>query len=214
MFPPALLTSDFFLAYAHARVDKCLGLAASLREKLAFVEVSAYSTVLEWETEDCRLPYREYKQRIDGVSDALRAIESAMPALHRHPRLADAADGPTDLSVALREQCRAVRELVPPLLGLGLPDVTAALAPAYDKLQRKLEHVMALQHRVLIVVPILRSQFMQSPQYLEQWNAYVAKTTLREIIFLVSAFENRLLRFRVHHYLVHDDPDYPETPTP
>jgi len=211
MFPPALLTSDFFLAYALARVDKCIGLAATLHEKLVFVEVSAYETFLQWETEDCKLPYREYKQRIDGVNDALRAIECAMPALHRHPRLPDAADGPTDLSVALREQCRAVRELVPALLGLGLPDVTAALAPAYDRLQRKLEHVMALQHRVHIVVPILRSQFLHSPQYLEQWNASVDKISLREVIFLVSAFENRLLRFRVHHYLVHDDPDYPET---
>jgi len=213
MFPPGLITSDFFLAYAHARVDQCIRLAATLHEKLVFVETSAYETFLEWETEDCKLPYREYKQRIDGISDALRAIECAMPALHRHPLLPDAADGPTDISVALREQCRAVRELVPALLGLGLPDVTAALAPAYDRLERNLEHVMGLQHRVLIVVPILRSQFMHSPQYLEQWNASVPKISLREIIFLVSAFENRLLRFRVHHYRVHDDPDYPETPT-
>lgn len=212
MFPPALITSDFFLAYAHARIEKCIGLAATLHEKLAFVEVSAYSTFLEWAADDCKLPYREYKQRIEGVADALRAIECSMPALHRHPRLPDAVDCPTDLSVALREQCRAVRELVPALLSLALPDVTAALLPAYDKLERKLEHVMALQHRVLIVVPILRSQFMHSPQYLEQWNASVSKISLREVIFLVSAFENRLLRFRVHHYLVHDDPDYPVTP--
>ena len=212
MFPAALITSDFFLAYAHARVEKCIGLAATLHEKLAFVEVSSYSTFLEWETEDCKLPYSEYKQRIEGVNDALRSIECSMPALHRHPCLLDAVDDTTDLSVALREQCRAVLELVPALLSLALPDVTAALLPAYDKLERKLEHVMALQHRVLIVVPILRSQFMQSPQYLERWNQSVGKCSLRELIFLVSAFENRLLRFRVHHYLVHDDPDYPETP--
>lgn len=212
MFPPTLLTSDFFLAYAHARIEKCAELAAMLREKLAFVEVSAYSTFLEWEEPQTQLPYREYKQRVEGVNDALRAIECAMPALHRHPCIPDAVPDATDLSVVLRDQCRAVRDLVPPLLGLALPDVTAFLAPAYDRLERQLEHVMALQHRVLIVIPILRSQFMQTPQYIQSWNESAGQCSLREVIFLVSAFENRLLRFRVNHYLVHDDPDYPDAP--
>ncbi len=211
MFPASLITSDFFLSYAHARIEKCLDLAAGLHKKLAFVEISAYTTFLDWEAPQNKIPYREYKKRIESVNDALRSIECSMPALHRHPCLLDAVDDPTDLSVALRGQCRAVRDLVPALLGLEIPDVIAALAPAYDKLQRKLEHVMALQHRVLIVVPILRAQFMRTPQYIESWNESVIKCSLREVIFLVSAFENRLLRFRVNHYLVHDDPDYPDT---
>jgi hypothetical protein len=201
MFPPSLLTSDFFLAYAHARLERCTELATTLRDKLAFVETAAYTTFLEREAEDA-MPYSEYRKQIEGINDVLRSIECAMPALHRPARAA--APEPTDLSVALRGQCEAVRDLVPPLLDLGLPEVNAVLLSPYDRLERELEHVAALQHRVLIVLPILRSQFMRSEEYVEQWNVCVGQCSFQEVIFIVSAFENRLLRFRVNHYAVHD----------
>jgi hypothetical protein len=212
MFPAALITSDCFLAYALARIETCSEVATALLDKLAYVEVAAYSTFLEWADAESNMTYREYRQRTEGINDALRAIETAMPALHRHPSIRDALPAANDLSVSLRAHCCAVRDLVPALLGLGLPDATAVLATPYDKLERQLERVMILQHRVLIVVPILRQQFLRSPEYLERWNEPADKCSLREVIFLVSAFENRLLRFRVNHYLVRDDPDYPDSP--
>jgi len=210
MFPSTLITSDYFLAYALARIEACDDLAAVLLEKLAFVEVSSYSTFLEWADGESKLTFREYRQRTESINDALRAIDCSMPPLHKHHDLRAAVPGANDISVALRASCREVRDLIPALLGLGLPDVTAALAAPYDKLERLLERVMALQHRVLIVVPILRQQFLRSPQYFETWEDPANECSLREVIFLVGVFENRLLRFRVHHYPVRDDPDYPD----
>ena len=210
MFPSTLITSDYFLAYALARIEACGAQADVLLDKLAFVEVSAYSTFLEWADRESQMTFREYRQLTEGVNDALRAIECSVPALHKQPCLREAVPEANGISVALRAHCRAVRDLVPALLDLGLPEVTAVLAAPYDKLERRLERVMALQHRVLIVVPILRQQFLRSPQYYEHWQDPVDQCSLREIIFLVGAFENRLLRFRVNYYPVRDDPDYPD----
>jgi hypothetical protein len=208
MFPSNLLTSDFFLSYAHARLEKCIELATLVHDKLAFVEISAYSTFLEWEATDTGMTYREYHQNIEGINDALRSIECCMPALHTFPDVHTAAPSQaTDLSVALRVQCQSVRDLLPPLLRLRIPEIDAALSSTYDKLQRQLEQVIMLQHRVLILIPILRKQFMRSPQYIQSWNLSVHECSLREVVYLVSAFENRLLRFRVNNYVVHDDHD-------
>lgn len=212
MFPAALITSDYFLGYALARIETCSDSATALLDKLAFVEVAAYSTFLEWADADSSMTYREYRLATEGINDALRAIETAMPALHSTPRTFDAVAAANDLSVSLRAHCGAVRDLVPALLGLGLPDVTAVLASPYDKLQRQLERIMALQHRVLIVVPILRQQFLRTPQYFQMWDNPVNERSLREVVFLVGAFENRLLRFRVNHYLVDADTDYTDYP--
>ena len=213
MFPPNLLTSDFFLSYAHGRLEKCIGLATLVHDKLAFVEISAYSTFLEWEAANTGMTYREYRQNIEGINDALRSIDCCMPALYTLPHVQTAAHSQaTDLSVALRDQCQSVRDLLPPLLGLNIPEITAALSSTYDKLQRQLEQLVVLQHRVLILIPILRKQFMRSPQYIQSWNQSVQDCSLREVVYLVSAFENRLLRFRVNNYVVHDDQDdYPTT---
>ena len=215
MFPSNLLTSDFFLSYAHVRLEKCIELATLLREKLTFVEVSAYSTFLEWEAVDVRMTYPEYRQNIEGINDALRSIECSMPALHTLPHVQPTAQSQaTDLSVALRAQCQSVRDLLPPLLRLRIPEITAVLSSTYDKLERQLEHVMALQHRILIVIPILRSQFMRTPEYIQSWNESIEQCSLREVVYLVSAFENRLLRFRVNHYVVRDDLDDHHCPSP
>jgi hypothetical protein len=207
MFPSNLLTSDFFLSYAHARLEKCSEMATLVHDKLAFVESSAYTTFLEWEA-GRDMTYRQYRENVEDINDALRSIECCMPALYTLPHVHAAAPSQaTDLSVALRVECQSVRDLLPPLLRLRVPEITAALSSTYDKLQRQLEQVVGLQHRVLIVIPILRKQFMRSPQYIQSWNLSIEDCSLRELVYLVSAFENRLLRFRVNNYVVHDDQD-------
>jgi hypothetical protein len=201
MFPAAMLTCDCFLAYARARIDQCAELAAVLLDKLAFIEIATYTTYISWEAQDATITYAAYRANVDAINDALRSIECAMPALHTPDTTAVAAN---DISVALRTHCHAVRDLLPPLLRLRIPEVDAALSAAYDGLQRQLEHVERIQHRVLILVPILRRQYMASPPYVDSWNQVVDERPLDELVYLCSVYENRLLRFRVESYVVDD----------
>ena len=224
MFPAALLTCDCFLAYARARIDQCAELATLLLEKLAFIEIAAYTTYISWEAEDARITYSVYRANIEAINDALRSIDCAMPALRSIDcampalrsidcampalRTPDAtAVTVNDISVALRTHCQAVRDLMPPLLRLRIPEVDTVLSAAYDKLQRQLEHVERLQHRVLILVPILRRQYMASQPYVDSWNQAVDERPFGELVYLCSVYENRLLRFRVENYVVHDEAD-------
>jgi hypothetical protein len=203
MFPSELLTSDFFLSYAHSRLEKCLQVAKLLYDKLTFVEISSYTTFLQWEAENTEMTFSEYKQNIESINDALRSIQCCMPPLYKLPHVA----AQTDLSVTLRSHCQSVRDFIPMLLRLDIPEITAFLSATYEKLERQLEHIMALQHRVLIIIPILRKQFLSSPEYIEDTNRSVETCTLYEVMYIVSAFENRLLRFHVNNYVVHHDPD-------
>ena len=204
MFPAALLTCDCFLAYARARIDQCAELATLLLDKLAFIEIAAYTTYISWEAEDARITYPLYRANIEAINDALRSIDCAMPALRTPDATAVTVN---DISVALRTHCQAVRDLMPPLLRLRIPEVDTVLSAAYDKLQRQLEHVERLQHRVLILVPILRRQYMASQPYVDSWNQAVDERPFGELVFLCSVYENRLLRFRVENYVVHDEAD-------
>ena len=204
MFPAAMLTCDCFLAYARARIDQCAELATLLHDKLAFVEIAAYTTYISWEAVDVRITYAEYRANVEAINDALRSIDCAMPALHTPDT---AAVSVNDISVALRTHCQAVRDLLPPLLRLRIPEVDTALSPAYDKLQRQLEQVERLQHRVLILVPILRRQYMASQPYVDSWNQTVDERPFDELVYLCSVYEKRLLRFRVENYVVHDESD-------
>ena len=206
MFPSTLLTSDFFLSHAHSRIEKCLELATLLYDKLTFIEFSAYTTFLQWEAANTEMTYDEYQQNIENINDALRSIQCCMPPLNKLPNVENTPET-TDLNVELRNHCQSVRDLVPTLLRLDIPEITDFLSATYDKLERQLEQVMTIQHRVLILIPILRKQFLRCPQYLEQINRSVRTHSCLELIFIVSAFENRLLRFSVNNYVVHHDQD-------
>jgi hypothetical protein len=165
MFPSTLLTSDFFLSHAHSRIEKCLELATLLYDKLTFIEFSAYTTFLQWEAANTEMTYDEYQQNIENINDALRSIQCCMPPLNKLPNVENTPET-TDLNVELRNHCQSVRDLVPTLLRLDIPEIT---------------------------------------DFLSAINRSVRTHSCLELIFIVSAFENRLLRFSVNNYVVHHD---------
>jgi len=206
MFPAGLLTSDPFISHIRDRIDKCAEMANLTYNALEFVETCAYATLLQWddgfEEGDCG----PYMHSIERISIALREIDCCMPPLHVTPYESEASNN-TDLSRKLKALCDSVRGVVPALLSLRIPAIDKVLSSEYDKLDRKIAELMVLQHKVLIIVPMVRRNFLKSPHYIVPINELVTDIDLRELIFIIGAYENRLLRFRVHHYAVHDEDD-------
>jgi hypothetical protein len=209
MFPADLLTSDPFMSHIRDRIDKCAELASLTYNALEFVETCAYATLLQWDDDIQHGDSGPYMHNIERISTALREIDSCMPPLHVTP-YANETSNNTDLSRKLKALCESVRDVVPALLSLRIPAIDKLLSSEYDKLDRKIAELMVLQHKVLIIVPMVRKHFLRSPQYLVPVNEFVNDLDVRELIFVIGAYENRLLRFRVHHYAVHDeDENYP-----
>jgi len=208
MFPAGLLVSDPFTSHVCDRIHKCAELASLTYDTLEFVEMCSYVTLLQWgegdgDGEDIR-DHAQYRDNIERISISLREIDCCMPPLHFNAGTHHASNQ-TDLSRKLRDLCASVRDVVPALLSLNIPAITAMLSTEYDKLERKLEQLMVLQYKVLMLVPVVRTNFLRSRQYIASVNERVDDFDLREMILIVGAYENRLLRFRVHNYTVHDD---------
>ena len=194
------------MSHIRNSIDKCAEMASLTYNALEFVETCSYATLLEWddgfEQGDCG----PYMHNIERISMTLREIDCSMPPLHVTPYLSEASNN-TDLSRKLKTLCESVRDVVPALLSLRIPAIDKLLSSEYDKLDRKLAELMVLQHKVLIIVPMVRRNFLKSPQYIVPIGELVDDLDLRELIFVIGAYENRLLRFRVHNYAVHHD-DY------
>lgn len=210
MFPADLLTSDSFLSYVQNRIEECSRIASLTYNELAFVEMCSYSTLLQWGHGSGHAigqsDYRQYEDTIERINVSLREIDCCMPPLHITQHASDAPKQ-TDLSRKLQAHCAAVRDVVPALLSLGIPAINDLLSSKYDKLERQIGNLMVLQHKVLIIVPMVRRNFLQSSQYIASVNESVLHLNLRELIFIIGAYENRLLRFRIHNYAVHEDID-------
>lgn len=206
MFPAGFLTSDPFISHVRDRIDKCAEIATLTYNALEFVETCAYTNLVQWGHDIERCDCDAYMQNIERISLALREIDCCMPALHVTPYGKETPNN-TDLSRKLKALCVSVRDVVPALLSLRIPAIDNLLSSEYDKLDRKLADLTVLQHKVLLLVPVVRKNFLRSPAYFAPLDDLVDNLDLRELIFVIGAYENRLLRFRVHHYAVHDDDD-------
>lgn len=207
MLPADVLTSDPFMSHVRNRIDKCAELASLTYDALEFVEMCSYVTLMQWgDGENTEHDPAQYRDNIERINISLREVDCCMPPLHVTP-CNNHASNQTDLSRKLLLLCVSVRDVVPALLSLRIPAITALLSAEYEKLERKLAALMLLQYKVLMLVPIVRRNFIKSRHYIDSINGCVNDFNLRELIFIVGAYENRLLRFRVHNYVVHDDDD-------